>query len=169
MPPSSDATRLLARLMLIMSVVIGVVMIDVLTKTWAETALLPQGALIVTPFFNLRLGYNTGISFGLLRAGSPSEVAILIVMQVLIITVLSVVALRSRALMEQTAFALILGGAVGNIVDRLSDGAVTDFLDIHVAGWHWPTFNMADVAITCGVVLLLVATSRSVHVDDARP
>lgn len=168
MPQSSDATPLLGRLLLIIAVVIGVVIVDVLTKSWAETQLSRQGTLVVTPFFNLRLGYNTGISFGLFRAGTASEVAMLIGMQGLVITGLTVLAVRSRMRMEQVAFALILGGAVSNIIDRLSDGAVTDFLDVHLAGWHWPTFNMADVAITCGVALLLVTTYWSAQVDEVR-
>lgn len=54
----------------------------------------------------------------------------------------------------------MIGGAAANVVDRLGDGLVTDFIDVHAFGWHWPTFNMADVAITCGVALFLFAPAR---------
>lgn len=168
MPQSSDASPLLGRLLLVTAVVISVAIVDISTKIWAETALSAHGTIAVTPFFNLRLGYNTGISFGMLRAGTWSEVAMLIAMQGLIITGLCALAARSRMRMEQTGFALILGGAVGNIIDRFSDGAVTDFLDLHVASWHWPTFNVADIAITSGVALLLAATYWSWRADDSR-
>jgi len=59
---------------------------------------------------------------------------------------------------EACAIGLIIGGALGNVVDRLRQGAVTDWLDLHVADWHWPIFNLADVAIVCGVGLLLSAS-----------
>lgn len=62
--------------------------------------------------------------------------------------------MRTRRTIEATALGLIAGGAAGNIVDRVHQGAVTDFLDFHIGNWHWPTFNMADVAISIGVALL---------------
>jgi signal peptidase II len=55
-----------------------------------------------------------------------------------------------------TSLCLIIGGAVGNLVDRVNHGYVVDFIDVHARGWHWPAFNVADSAITCGVILLLL-------------
>ncbi len=72
--------------------------------------------------------------------------------------VFAVMAFRAKHPMERAAFALIVGGAFGNIIDRLWQGAVTDFVDLYWHDWHWPTFNFADVAITLGVVLILVAS-----------
>ena len=56
------------------------------------------------------------------------------------------------------ALSLVLGGAVGNVIDRITLGYVVDFIDVHYAGWHWPAFNIADSAITCGIVLLIIDT-----------
>ncbi len=61
----------------------------------------------------------------------------------------------------RTALAVILGGAAGNLYDRLAKGTVTDFLDFHLAGWHWPAFNIADSAVTAGVLLLLLDLTRA--------
>jgi len=67
---------------------------------------------------------------------------------------------RPRSRLESTSLGRVIGGAVGNVVDRLRRGAVTDFIDAHYAGWHWPTFNVADIGIVCGVALLLASSSR---------
>ena len=67
-------------------------------------------------------------------------------------------ALRARHPVERTGFALIVGGAIGNIIDRLRQGAVTDFLDVFWQDWHWPTFNVADMAITLGAACLLASS-----------
>jgi len=67
---------------------------------------------------------------------------------------------RSTMRLECAALGLIIGGALGNIADRLRIGAVVDFIDAHYGGWHWPTFNMADVAIVCGVAALILVSLR---------
>jgi signal peptidase II len=69
--------------------------------------------------------------------------------------------MRAERLLEVLALGLIAGGAAGNVVDRVSRGAVTDFLDFHVGAWHWPAFNTADAAITVGVVLLFTSSVRA--------
>jgi signal peptidase II len=139
---------------------IAVVGADALSKRLAETSLSQGLEVALTPFLNLRLGFNPGISFGLFPVGSPSGVAILIVVQGLIIAGMVIFAMWSRLLLERAAFSLIIGGAVGNVIDRARDGLVTDFLDLHLQGWHWPTFNIADMAICFGVALLLWTSVR---------
>ena len=154
------ASDLLQRLGLVSAVAASVAIVDLLTKSIAEELLSRNGSVLITPFLNLRLGYNTGISFGLLRATSGSAVIAMIAVQSLIVMGLVLLAVRNSARLERLALALILGGALGNIVDRFQDGAVTDFLDVHLSGWHWPTFNVADIAITCGAVLLILVSLR---------
>lgn len=154
------ASDLLQRLGLVSAVAASVAIVDLLTKSIAEELLSRNGSVVITPFLNLRLGYNTGISFGLLRATSGSAVIAMIAVQSLIVMGLVLLAVRNSARLERLALALILGGALGNIVDRFQDGAVTDFLDVHLSGWHWPTFNVADIAITCGAVLLILVSLR---------
>jgi len=112
----------------------------------------------VLPSFNLTLGFNEGASFGMMggiMAGKPLLMAML---TGALTFVFSVMAFRAKHLLERAGFALVVGGAIGNIIDRLRQGAVTDFLDFYWRDWHWPTFNVADIAITVGAVLILVAS-----------
>ena len=140
-------------------VVMTVAMLDLWSKSAMIAWLTPARRTVeVTPFFNLRLGYNPGISFGLFPAESDLLRMLLIGFALLVTLLVVWLGLRSRVWIERLGFALIAGGAVGNIVDRGSDGLVTDFLDFHAFGWHWPTFNLADVAITGGVLVLLAAS-----------
>ena len=112
------------------------------------------GELIpVTPFFNLVHYHNRGAAFGMFASGS----VVLLVFGLIAIMVLSVFLARvGRDRWAATAFAAILGGAAGNVIDRLRHGAVVDWLDFHVIGWHWPAFNLADAALTCGVAIYLL-------------
>lgn len=143
------------KLLLLMA---GAVLADQVTKA-AALSLLSQGSPIpVLPSFNLTLGFNEGASFGMMggiMAGKPLLMAML---TGALTFVFSVMAFRAKHLLERAGFALVVGGAIGNIIDRLRQGAVTDFLDFYWRDWHWPTFNVADIAITVGAVLILVAS-----------
>ncbi len=131
---------------------------DQLTKRWAVSALDPARPLEVLPFLNLRLGRNPGAAFSLLSdAGGWQRwlfIALAVVVAVGIVIWLARLGREERLL--GAALALVLGGALGNLWDRVVDGAVVDFLDLHAAGWHWPAFNLADSAITLGAVILVV-------------
>ena len=132
--------------------------VDQVTKATALAYLTQGSPIAVIPGFNLSLGFNEGASFGMLSgimAGNPLAMA---AMTGIITLGLAVLALRSRNLWEAMGFALAVGGSAGNILDRLRRGAVTDFLDVYWRDWHWPTFNVADIAITVGAVLILVAS-----------
>ncbi|MFG1315823.1 MULTISPECIES: signal peptidase II [Hyphomicrobiales] len=140
-------------------VVMTVAMLDLWSKSEMIAWLTPARRTIeVTPFFNLRLGYNPGISFGLFPTESDLSRMLLIGFALLATLLVVWLGLRSRVWIERLSFALIAGGAVGNVIDRGGDGLVTDFLDFHAFGWHWPTFNLADVAIASGVLVLLAAS-----------
>ncbi len=136
----------------------GAVLADQVTQA-AALSLLSQGSPIpVLPSFNLTLGFNEGASFGMMggiMAGKPLLMAML---TGALTFVFSVMAFRAKHLLERAGFALVVGGAIGNIIDRLRQGAVTDFLDFYWRDWHWPPFNVADIAITVGAVLILVAS-----------
>jgi signal peptidase II len=137
-------------------VLIGVVVaLDFATKAWALT--LPASGLSILPFLDLWLGFNIGISFGLLAAEGVYGYVVLIVLTLGIASFFLRLAWISRRSLERAGYGAIVGGAFGNLLDRLPDGAVTDFLDVHAGGWHFPTFNLADVAISVGVGLLLLA------------
>lgn len=112
--------------------------------------------LALTPFFNLVLVYNRGAAFSLLATAGGWQreffIGIALAASAWVIYLLRRYSAQARF---SAALALILGGALGNVIDRLLYGAVVDFLDFHAFGYHWPAFNVADSAITCGAVLLV--------------
>ncbi|MBN8945112.1 MAG: signal peptidase II [Rhizobiales bacterium] len=146
-------TRLLPALTL------GIVIADLATKALAA-AWLDASGVAVLPVVNLTLGFNRGVSFGLFAADGMAGRTALVGLTIVAIAAIGVLAWRTVNPIERMSYALIGGGALGNLVDRLHDGAVTDFIDLHAVGWHFPTFNIADVAITGGAVLLFLAAFR---------
>lgn len=111
----------------------------------------------VLPFLNIVLVKNTGVSFGLLSTyGIPWWVFALF--SLAIVAWLATWLWQSGSMLLSAGLGLIVGGAMSNIVDRFRHGGVTDFIDFHVAGWHWPAFNTADAAITIGVLAILLVT-----------
>jgi signal peptidase II len=139
---------------------LAVLVVDQWTKHLAESALAGRPPRTVIPgFIDLVHVENTGVAFGLFAAGSST-------LGVLILTLLGMVALglvlyyflrtpeSNRVVL--VSLALILGGAIGNLIDRVMSGSVTDFIDVYVGTHHWPTFNTADSAITVGIVLLSI-------------
>ncbi len=132
---------------------------DQATKLWVLAAM-AGGAepVALAPFFNIVLVWNRGVSFGLFGGAGPLLLAALAGAVALAVAFWM---LRTPRRLEAVALGLVAGGAAGNILDRLMRGAVVDFLDFHVGGWHWYAFNLADSAITVGVgVLLLDAIFR---------
>ena len=136
-------------------VVIAVVFaVDQWTKQLAIDGLSnPHRVIEVTPFMNFLLAWNSGVSFGLFQGQAPW---VMIAATAAITIGFLIWMWRTRDRLLGIALALVIGGSVGNLVDRLRHGAVTDFIDMHVAGYHWPVFNIADSAITIGAVLLLI-------------
>lgn len=115
----------------------------------------PAG-MTVTPFFNLVMVWNTGVSFGMFSEDSAHRAWTLIAVSFLVTAWLLWWLWRNRSSFVAVSLGMIIGGAMGNVIDRYRFGAVFDFLDFHAFGWHWPAFNVADSAIVIGVLLLLV-------------
>ena len=113
----------------------------------------------LTSFFSLVLVYNRGVSFGLFNAGAGSGAAanalLFSLAAALIVAGLVYWLRRVTSPLLAVAIGLIIGGAIGNVVDRIRLGAVVDFLDFHIGSWHWPAFNLADSAICIGVAAML--------------
>ena len=134
-----------------------VLLLDLGSKALVEARLHPGQVITVTPFFNLVLTYNPGAAFSFLSDASGWQRWLFsgIAMGA---SVLIVYLLRRHCLetLFSVALALILGGALGNLWDRLALGHVVDFLDIHAWGRHWPAFNVADSAITVGAAILIL-------------
>ena len=141
---------------------IVVIILDQMTKWWILTSVMaPPQRIPVTGIFDLVLVYNRGVSFGLL-GGAPSwATAALIVFALLLSMVLCIWMWRADSLLLGTALGFVVGGALGNVIDRFLHGAVVDFLDFHAAGYHWPAFNIADSAITIGVLILIIDSLKS--------
>ncbi|GGB25437.1 MULTISPECIES: signal peptidase II [Rhodobacterales] len=118
------------------------------------------GGLGVFPGFNLVFHRNTGVSFGMLGDVSPF---ILVALALVIAAWIAVLAFRTERSSDAVGYGLILGGAIGNVADRVRFGGVTDFLDFYIGETHWPAFNLADTAIFCGVVVLLFWPHRHVR------
>ena len=133
-----------------------VVIADRPVKWWAIDALAdtPYGVEIL-PFFNLVLVENRGISFGLFGGGTlPPSLLAAVALAVTLALVIWLRRVETRLL--AAAIGLVIGGALGNVIDRFRYGAVVDFLDLHWDDFHWPAFNLADAAISVGVVVLLM-------------
>ena len=141
---------------------IVVIFLDQMTKWWILTSVMtPPQRIPVTGILDLVLVYNRGVSFGLL-GGAPSwATAALIVFALLLSMALCIWMWRADSLLLGTALGFVVGGALGNVIDRFLHGAVVDFLDFHAAGYHWPAFNVADSAITIGVVILIIDSLKS--------
>ena len=131
---------------------------DQLTKIAAEAELQLHEAVPVMPFFNLMLAYNEGAAFSFLSDAGGWQRWLFSGLAIVISLVITFWLRRLSPAERLTGFglALILGGAIGNLIDRLAYGHVIDFIQLYYDRWYWPAFNLADSAITVGVVLLLI-------------
>ena len=134
-----------------------VTVLDQISKRWILADVMsPPTVIKLTPFFNLVLVWNRGVSFGILNQSSAWVPWLLSALAAAICVGLFIWLRRAESRRLSAALGLIIGGALGNLIDRLRFGAVVDFLDVHAGGYHWPAFNVADAAITVGVGVLLI-------------
>ena len=140
---------------------LAVLLLDQASKLWLLRVfdIGHRGAVTVTPFFDLVLAWNPGISFGWFQNDSPVAQIVLMVIKAVAVIVLAIWMARSRTLLATVGLGLIIGGAIGNAIDRFAYGAVVDFALFHlqIGGntYNWYVFNLADVAIVAGVAALL--------------
>ncbi len=143
-----------------------VIVLDQMTKAWTIDVMRPLGVwetpfhsstrIEVLPFFDLVMAWNRGVSFGIFNNGGPWNAMLLSVLSAVICVALVAWMRKVQSLPVSLALGGIVGGALGNVIDRVRFGAVADFLDVHVMGYHWPAFNLADSAITVGAILLVL-------------
>lgn len=146
-----------ARLGLLSALV--VLLLDQLSKWWIVAIVMqPPRVIEITPFFNLVLGWNRGISFGLFGGDGALNAWVLPVLACAVVALVTYWLMRAQTRAIGISLGLIIGGAIGNIIDRLRLGAVVDFLDVHAFGYHWPAFNVADSGITIGAALMIVSS-----------
>jgi signal peptidase II len=140
---------------------IATLVLDQASKLWLLYVfdIARRGAVKVTPFFDLVLAWNVGISFGWFQNDGFLAQAVLTVIKAVAVVVLAIWMARSRNRLATVALGLIIGGAIGNAIDRVAYGAVVDFALFHVQiggnTFNWYVFNVADVAIVAGVAALL--------------
>ncbi len=141
---------------------LAVVIADQVTKIAAVALLDPASSVELIPSLDLVLVYNTGAAFSFLSTAGGWQRWLFIGIAVAICGFILqwMRELPRRARWYPLALALVLGGAVGNVIDRIRIGAVVDFIDFHVGDWHWPAFNVADSAICVGAALLVLGTFR---------
>jgi signal peptidase II len=138
-----------------------IVAIDQFSKFAVTRALAYGSGIEVAPFFNLVLVHNKGAAFSFLSNASGWQRELFIgIAGIACVWVAYLLHKHPRETLFCCALTLILGGAAGNLIDRVWLGAVIDFLDFHAAGYHWPAFNVADSAITCGAALLVWESLR---------
>jgi signal peptidase II len=139
-------------------VALTIIILDQLSKWWLISSyqLIERGLVEITPFFNLVVVYNHGVSFGMLRDFGVDNRMIMIALTSGLTVGILVWLWRTKHAFLARGLGLVIGGAIGNIIDRIRFGAVFDFLDFHFMGWHWPAFNIADSAIFIGVCLILL-------------
>lgn len=149
----------MTRLLYAFLIVLMVIGVDQSSKAWVLYSLMDPPSLIpIFPFLDIVLTWNKGVGFGLLKAHSLWGILGLITIAIAISTTLFIWLWRTTDQLLLISLSMIIGGAIGNIIDRLRFGAVVDFIYVHVYifGYHFPAFNIADSAITIGVCLLLL-------------
>lgn len=138
--------------------------LDQLTKIVAKNSLFEGVSQPVTSFLNWTLVYNSGAAFSFLaQAGGWQRWFFTGVGIVAALIMIWLIRKNSHQTIFSLALSLVLSGAIGNVIDRIIYGAVVDFVDVHYMGWHWPAFNIADSAITIGVILLIVDEIKRVN------
>jgi len=146
-------------------VAVVVLIVDQCTKLLADAMLAMHQSVELLPFLALRKAYNTGAAFSFLGDASGWQRWFFIILALVVIVIL--LAWLRRLPPGDTrvrlALVLILGGAAGNVIDRVVYGHVIDFIDVFYGSWHWPTFNVADSAISIGAFLLLLDVFRGSH------
>lgn len=138
-----------------------VVILDQASKLWIYYKVMdPPRVIEILPFFNIVSAWNRGVSFGMFNSGDPLSPWVFIILSFVISAGLAIWLWKAETRLLGGALGLVIGGAMGNVIDRFNFGAVYDFLDFHIAGTHWPAFNIADSAICIGAGLLILDSFR---------
>ncbi len=140
-----------------LSIALAAVLLDQLSKYYILNEILGQGAVIViSPVFNLVRAWNTGVSFSMFNNYGSLGAILLSGVALVIVGFLFYWLKNETSRLAQVALGMIIGGAVGNVIDRVRLGAVFDFLDFHIGENHWPAFNLADSFICIGAAILIL-------------
>ncbi|MDG1687602.1 MAG: signal peptidase II [Gammaproteobacteria bacterium] len=141
----------------------AIIGLDQVTKWLMVSWLALYETVAIMPYFNLTMAHNHGAAFSFLAQAGGWQRWFFTVLALVISTVLVVwlAKLKPEAKLEAISLSLVIGGAIGNVIDRIYYGYVIDFLDIYIGSSHWPAFNVADSAICIGAVLLIIDSIKS--------
>ena len=140
-----------------LAIAVVILVCDQLSKYWIMESLLADANVVIyTSFFNIVRAWNTGVSFSMFNDWGVYGVIILSFFAVVVIGFLFWWLHGEKSRFLQVALGFIIGGALGNVIDRMRFGAVFDFLDVHFQGYHWPAFNVADSFICIGAAMVIV-------------
>jgi len=159
----SSFFTVLKSILFCLSIIVAIVFFDLYSKKYifdllhyyATTDSNGNPQIALTSYLSMVYVSNNGISFGMFDNFANGKI-IFATLQAGIAILLLFFMLKTTKIHKQTAFALIIGGAFGNVIDRLQNGGVTDFIDFHLYGYHWPAFNLADSSIFVGVAILVI-------------
>jgi signal peptidase II len=135
----------------ILIIVTAVIVLDQVTKYLVSTSINPFDAIEIFPFLHIVNIHNTGAAFGMFKdLGSNVFIGISVV------AIIFIIVLIVQSTYSRFGLSLLLGGALGNLIDRMRFGKVVDFIDVSVGKYHWPAFNVADACLTSGIILIIV-------------
>ena len=150
--------------------IVAIVALDQLTKWMVSTSMtVGQSIDLIPGFFAFTYVRNPGAAFGLLGNAGSWGAPVLVAVSVVAVAALSwlLYSVPAAHRWERAAAAAVIGGALGNLYDRVMLGEVIDFLDVYLGAWHWPAFNVSDSAISVGVVILILTSFRAGDTDPA--
>ena len=145
---------MLKRNIIIFSIILFTFLLDLISKNYAINSLIINHSVTINSFLNLTLAFNYGAAFSFLSDAGGWQRWFFIIFSFLVIFVIAYILINDKDT-QYIAYSFVIGGALGNLYDRIVYGYVIDFIEIHYNNFYWPIFNIADVAISIGIILLL--------------
>ena len=147
--------KILKENFLFIAVLLTIFFLDRYTKITAINILESKKNIYINDYLNLDLVFNTGIGFGLLSFNENLYYNLVTILIIIVIIIIGFFTFKSKK-KEKLFFTFILGGAIGNVYDRITYKAVPDFIDLHIGNFHWFSFNIADIFITLGIIFMIL-------------
>ncbi len=145
---------MLKKNLIIFSIIIFIFFLDLITKNYALSSLIINHSISINNFLNFTLAFNHGAAFSFLSNAGGWQRWFFILFSVIVILIITYILVKEKN-SQYIAFSFVIGGAIGNLYDRILYGYVIDFIEFHYNSFYWPIFNIADIAISIGIILLL--------------
>ena len=145
---------MLKKNLIIFSIIIFTFFLDLITKNYALSSLIINHSISINNFLNFTLAFNHGAAFSFLSNAGGWQRWFFIIFSVIVILIITYILVKEKN-SQYIAFSFVIGGAIGNLYDRILYGYVIDFIEFHYNSFFWPIFNIADIAISIGIILLL--------------